>query len=220
MARVIRNTGMDDLTLVAPGDWRTIECWRLAWGAHEVLERAAVAQDLSAAIADCAYVVAFSGHRDGPSPPLDVREIAGEIAGVYPDESVALVFGPETAGLTHHEIAICGRRALIPSHPQQPSLNLSHAVMVAGYEVLRARSRPAPAPRRARHDEKQAMLALLRDGLLQIRALPRQNTDRYFLEWESLFTRADLTPKEVHLLEHMARKMLLAAPRLGENSNG
>ena len=49
----------------------------------------------------------------------------------------------------------------------------------------------------------------LRPGsaIVRIEALPAQNTDRYFREWEALFLRADLTPKEVRLLEHMARKM-------------
>jgi tRNA C32,U32 (ribose-2'-O)-methylase TrmJ len=51
------------------------------------------------------------------------------------------------------------------------------------------------------------MLDLLRAGLRSIEALPERNTDGYFREWEALFLRADLTPKEVRLLEHMARKM-------------
>jgi len=32
-ARVSRNSGAEGLDLVAaPGDWRTVECWRTAWG--------------------------------------------------------------------------------------------------------------------------------------------------------------------------------------------
>jgi tRNA C32,U32 (ribose-2'-O)-methylase TrmJ len=56
------------------------------------------------------------------------------------------------------------------------------------------------------------MVALLREGLLRLEALPSRDTDRYFLEWEALFLRADLSPKEVRLLEHMARKMAQASP--------
>jgi tRNA C32,U32 (ribose-2'-O)-methylase TrmJ len=89
-------------------------------------------------------------------------------------------------------------------------LNLSHAVMVAAYELFRAQAGTAPPPRRATHGEKDAMLARLRDGLLAIGALPRANTERYFREWLALFARADLTPKEVQLLEHLARKMMRA----------
>ena len=198
--------------LVDPGDWRTEECWRTAWGAHEVLERAVVAPSLTDAVAGAVWVAALSGRRDGPSPVLDVRDAAAEVGALAPDAHAALVFGPEGSGLTLHEIAQCGRRVAIPSHPAQPSLNLSHAVMVAAYEVMRAPLRPTPGPRRAGQDEKHAMLRLLREGLRAVEALPERNTDGYFLEWEALFARADLTPKEIQLLEHMARKM--AARRL------
>ena len=68
----------------------------------------------------------------------------------------------------------------------------------------------APLPRRATHEEKEALVALLREGLLAIGALPALNTDGYFREWRAIFSRADLTPKELRLLEHMARKMARA----------
>jgi TrmH family RNA methyltransferase len=207
VARVIRNTGLERLVLVDPGDWRTEECWRTAWGAHDVLEGALVTASLTEALAGATYVAALSGRRDGPSPPLDVREAAAEIGALGREGEAALVFGPEATGLTLHEIALCGRRVSIPSHPAQPSLNLSHAVMVAAYEVQRAPMGKSAGPRRAGQDEKHAMLRLLREGLRAIEALPERNADGYFVEWEALFTRADLTPKEVRLLEHMARKM-------------
>ncbi len=206
-ARVARNTGMAGLDLVAPGDWRTVEAWRTAWGAQDVLEQARVFPDLGAALAGCARVVALSGKKGRSVPPADVREAAQEIASLGEDETAALVFGPETTGLTLAELALCGRTAMIPTHPFQPSLNLSHAVMVAAYEVFRAGRRADAAPRRATHDEKDHMLALWREGLVRLRAIPEQNTAGYFREWVELFTRADLTPKEVKLLEHVARKM-------------
>ncbi len=36
---------------------------------------------------------------------------------------------------------------------------------------------------RATHDQKEDLLALLREGLLAIEALPRVNTDGYFADW-------------------------------------
>jgi TrmH family RNA methyltransferase len=206
-ARIVRNTGIAGLDLVAPGDWRTVEAWRMAWGAQDVLEQARVFTDLAAALAGCARAVALTGKRNRAAPPADVRDAAQEIAALGDDETAALVFGPETSGLTLAELALCGRTATIPTHPFQPSLNLSHAVMVAAYEVFRAGRRADAAPRRATHDEKDRMLALWREGLVRLRAIPEQNTDSYFREWVELFSRADLTPKEVKLLEHVARKM-------------
>ncbi len=214
-ARAMRNAGLGELRLVRPGDWRTLECWRSAWGAHELLERARVFEQLAPALAGSSYTLAFSGRRD-PVPVLDVRDAAAEIAALPADAEACLVFGPESSGLTFDEMAACGRRARIPAHPDQPSLNLSHAVMVAGYEVFRALSLPAhagaaPAPR-VTHERKEELLELLRVGLVALHALPRERPEAVFRDWRALVQRVDLTPRELALLEHLARRMA-ARPR-------
>jgi len=206
VARAIRNAGLAGLDLVDPREWRSVECWRTAWGAQDVLEAAREFASLEEAVADASYVVALSGRRE--AAVLDVREMAAEVAALQDDETAALVFGPETAGLTLAEIARCGRRARIPAHPEQPSLNLSHAVMVAAYEVHRAAAGPAPeSPRRATHGEKQRLLQLLREGLEAVGALTGARADAYFEAWTSLVQRTDITPKEARLVEHAARRM-------------
>jgi len=215
-ARVVRNTGAAGLDLVAPGDWRTVDCWRTAWGAHAVLEEAREFEDLEAALAGASMTVALTGRRPTGPPAQDVRDVAAAVAELGRDETASLVFGPETNGLTNDEIARCGRAATIPSHAAQPSLNLSHAVAIAAYEVFRAsRRRTGEPPSRATHGQKEELLGLLREGLLAIEALPRSGADGYFADWRALVQRADLTPKELKLLEHMARKMVRAA-RAGE----
>jgi len=140
-ARIVRNTGLRGLALVEPGSWRGLDCWRTAWGAHEVLEQARVYLDLAAALEGASYVAAFSA-REQEAAGLDVRELASEVVALADEERVALVFGPETSGLTLEELSLCGRHVRIPTHPGQPSLNLSHAVAIAAYEVFRA-GRPA-----------------------------------------------------------------------------
>jgi tRNA C32,U32 (ribose-2'-O)-methylase TrmJ len=84
-------------------------------------------------------------------------------------------------------------------------------VAIAAYEVFRASSRGGKGPGpRAKHDQKDALLARLREGLVAIEALPRVNTDGYFADWQRLVQRTDLTAKELKLLEHVARKMAQA----------
>jgi tRNA/rRNA methyltransferase len=213
-ARLVRNTGGSGLDLVQPGDWRTVECWRSAWGAQEVLEQARVFDTLEAALAGAALSVAFTRRR--PSGPAleDVRTVASELAALGRLETAALVFGPETHGLSNQEIGVCGRAATIASDHGQPSYNLSHAVAIAVYEVHRARRRHhEQPPRRATHEEKERLLALLREGLEAIAALPRVNAEGAFAEWRTLVQGCALRERELKLLEHVARRMALAARR-------
>lgn len=214
-ARVARNTGASGLDLVRPGDWRTLECWRSAWGAHDLLEQARVFDGLEPALAGVARAFAFTGRRPtGMAPVEDVRAAAGTIAALHDEETAALVFGPEASGLSNEEVRVCGRAAMIPSHPAQPSYNLSHAVAIAAYEVHRAlRPRPPDTARRATHDEKQRLIGLLRAGLEGIRALPPNNAELSFDDWRELVQRSDLTRRELMLLQHAARKMAASGRR-------
>lgn len=213
VARVVRNTGLDGLRLVRPGDWRTIACWRSAKGAHEVLEQARVYDDLETALADAGYVAALSGRAEPGRPVLDVREMAADLARLPAEQSACLVFGPEAHGLGHDELALCGRIARIPSHPQQPSLNLSHAVMVAAHEVFRAvQGRPPAGPPRASLAEKLAFLELWREGLRAAAAMPRGD-ERAFEDWQRLFGRLDLTAHELGLFRHLAHRLRRAEQR-------
>lgn len=207
VARVVRNTGLAGLRLVRPGDWRTVASWRSAKGAHQVLEQAQVFDDLAAAVAPAAYVAALSGRPEPGRPVLDVRDMAAELASLPPAQEACLVFGPEAHGLGHDELAACGRIARIPSHHEQPSLNLSHAVMVAAHEVYRAsQAGPLGGPPRASQAEKQAVLALWREGLRAASAMPRGD-ERVFADWQRLLGRLDLTAHELGLFRHLAHRL-------------
>ena len=98
---------------------------------------------------------------------------------------------PRTTASRTARWPFAARRVRIPSHPAQPSLNLSHAVMVAAYEVFRAGRATAPGARRAVHEEKQRLMDLLREGLLAVEALLGHPVpDGFFQEWQAIFSRA------------------------------
>jgi tRNA/rRNA methyltransferase len=208
-ARVVRNTGALGLDLVQPSDFRTVECWRTAWGAHEVLEEARVFDRLEAALAGVSLAVAFTGRRRAEGPVvMDVRAAAAQVNGLAGDAVAALVFGPESNGLTNDELALCGSVATIPSDPAQPSYNLSHAVAIAAYEVGRAGRRGGDPPRAlATHDQKERVLALLEPALIAASVLPHANTASYFTGWRAFVHRIELTPQELGLIEHLAHRL-------------
>jgi tRNA/rRNA methyltransferase len=209
VARVIRNTGLAGLDLVAPVDYRTVECWRTAWGATDVVEDAREFSTLAAALQGCAYAVGYS-RRLGGSPSRDVRDVAEEAASLRAGQKAAFVFGPETAGLTLDELAICGRSAHIPTHAAQPSLNLSHAVMIAAYEVMRVGASGAPASPLSTHGEKERFIELLASALEQWGAVSSARRRVHLRTWRHFIHRAVVTPAEMRMLTHLARSMAAA----------
>jgi tRNA/rRNA methyltransferase len=211
VARVIRNTGLSGLDLVEPTLWRTVECWRTAWGATDVLEQAREFPDVRAALAESHWSVGFS-RRTAGAVVGDVRESAASIAALPRDENVSLVFGPETSGLSDEDLALVGRRAAIPSHPDQPSFNLSHAVLIAAYEVFRAGVRQPEGARRASHAEKEAFLDLLGLGLDALRAVSPARREGYLRVWRTFLHRSDLAPKELRAFNHLARRLAALRP--------
>lgn len=137
VARAMANFGFAHLFVVAPHEphWREA---RSAVGAETLLERALVAPSLAVAVAAGTLVIGTGtlAYRKPEQAvvalpdlaPLVQRELAR-------GGRVSLVFGPEKHGLTRNDLALCHLLVEIPTHPQQPSMNLGQAVAVCLYEL-------------------------------------------------------------------------------------
>ena len=208
VARAVTNMGLAGLDLVAPGDWRTVEAWRMAWRSEDALEEARVFDSLDEALAGSIYTAGLTGRSGGRVTPIDVRPMAQEIASLESSAAVSLVFGPESKGLTEQELLRCQRRVRIPSNPSQPSLNLAQAVMVAAYEVFMTAGEASPTVAvRADQADVERALGSLRDAMLSIGFLPIENPEVRFVEWRELFGRAGLSAREVKLILALARRI-------------
>ena len=217
VARVIGNTGLAGLRLVQPGDWRTIEAFRMAWQAEEVLEEAAVFATLSEAVGGCRLVAGLSGRGRKVIQHLTPRELAGEIGAIETGGEAAVVFGNESSGLTLEERSLCQRQVRIPTSPRQPSLNLAQAVMIAAYEIFVANGPPPEDPiRRATAEESERALLTLRDAMLSVGFLPPEKPETRFAEWRELFGRAGLTERETRLLMAFTHRVKDAGTRAGK----
>lgn len=216
-ARAIANMGLAGLDLVSPGDWRTVEAWRMAWRAEDTLEQARVFGSLDEALTGAVYTAGLTGRSGGRVEPATVGAMAEEIASLAPEAPVSLVFGPESKGLTERDLLRCQRRVRIPSHPAQPSLNLAQAVMVAAYEIFVRGPEPrdatperggrAESAGRAEQGEIERALGSLRDAMLEIGFLPVENPEARFVEWRELFGRAGVSAREVKLILALARRI-------------
>jgi tRNA/rRNA methyltransferase len=65
---------------------------------------------------------------------------------------IAVIFGPERAGLENDDVARANAIITVPVNPDFPSLNLAQAVLLTGYEWARETLPPEPAPHGRRPD--------------------------------------------------------------------
>ena len=213
--RAMKNMGLQALWLVGvPPGFVAGEARNLAYGAWDVLDGARQANTLREATAGTAFVAGTSGR--GGDGLITPRALGGQAATRAAGGRMALVFGPEASGLTNDELALCHAHVHIPADPAHPSLNLAQAVLVVAYEVRLALAGPArpPAVAPATAGELEAMLAELRQGLLAIGYLSRENPDAVLAELRRLSARAVPTSREVTLLRGLARQLRWAGARI------
>jgi TrmH family RNA methyltransferase len=150
VARCAAAYGVTDLRLAAPRcepDEST-----LMWACYgkRVLGDMRTFETLEEALTDVGLAVAFS-RRDGKRRHRhhSLAQLCQEVLPQYhADAPLALVFGNEESGLSNHHLAMCQRSAEIPVVAADGSLNLSHAVAVALYEVVgRERQVMPPEPK-------------------------------------------------------------------------
>ncbi|MDR1972535.1 MAG: RNA methyltransferase [Treponema sp.] len=100
---------------------------------------------LEKAAADCAFLAGTTRRRGRKrkNVTMDSRDLALWLRD-RPGRA-ALAFGSERSGLDDGELALCNIASHIPVSGAFPSLNLSHAVQIYGYELFRALGPGGPA---------------------------------------------------------------------------
>jgi TrmH family RNA methyltransferase len=134
-ARAIANHGLGCLVLVDPPSFDPDEARWMAPHARHVVDGCRIVGTLTEAVADRTHVVGTSGRpRRATTPVWSPAELAEAVAlGSAP---AAIVFGPEDAGLSNEDLAVCTAILTLPTDPVQPSLNLGQAVTVTGSWLL------------------------------------------------------------------------------------
>lgn len=140
-ARAMYNFGLDHMRLVAPRDgWPNPSAVAMASGAGRLLDAARLSPDLPDAVADCEYVYATTARLRDMTKPVFAPEAAmrDAAARIASGQRVAVLFGPERAGMENDDIARANALVCVPVNPQFASLNLAQCVLLMGYEWMRA----------------------------------------------------------------------------------
>ncbi len=148
--RAMKAMGLGRLSLAACPSFDEVAVRTQALHAFDLYESAERFETLREALAGSSLAAGFT-RRTGRRRKEAVRvdDFAAGLAGA-PGREVALVFGNERSGLSAEELDLCDMAVSIPTSEAFPSLNLSHAVQVACWELRRSLlSTPSPATQQA-----------------------------------------------------------------------
>jgi tRNA/rRNA methyltransferase len=151
-ARAMANFGLTSLRLVSPREgWPRSGAYRkgayaAAAGAQHLLESAKLFDTVEAAILDLNFVWATTARERGQqkrilTPAEAMPECAEKTAR---GERHGVLFGPERTGLDNDEVALADAIITFPVNPAYASLNLAQAVLLVGYEWMRAATSAKP----------------------------------------------------------------------------
>lgn len=140
---------------------------------------------------------------------------------------IALVFGREDDGLRNTEVEKCNYFIHIPSSPEYPAYNLSHAVAIVLYEMIKMMSGPIGS-----HDISASSnsISLLEDEVEELLELSEYSSYRMkntMVMLRRIIARSNLTDLEYHklrgIIDSLQRKMNSVPegmPESGRKDNG
>jgi len=209
-ARAIRNMGLNSLIVVEPDNYDTVRIRKMATHeASDIVDNIRVETDLKQALSPFHYVVGTTARTGRQRKDIITpNQIAGHVAELSVQNRTAFLFGPEDRGLTNENLRLCHALVTIPT-ADFSSLNLAQAVMVICYEFFITASIPKPEfpPRLASRLELDNMYDNLKDVLIRISFINRQNPDYWMNNIRRFFSRLELRAKEVSIIRGICRQV-------------
>lgn len=202
-ARAIKNMGFRNLELVNPVDYRTDEAQCLACNSYDIVENATVYETLSDALNDKTTAIAMT-RRVGKTRGLimPIKQCSFEISRSAEKNRIAIIFGREDKGLNNEEIKQCSYIATIPTHENQPSLNLAQAVLIVAYELSQLEPKDN-LDRLVDQEELMPLFDRISNSLKLLGYIPRGDRDMesgMLRNFKNIIGRSGLTDWELNMI--------------------
>jgi TrmH family RNA methyltransferase len=216
VARAMANFGLHDLRIVM-GVPLDEEAYKRALHAAHILDRAQLYHDFESALVGLDFIVGTSGitnlnDKRHLRNPLTPARLAGRISNM--EGTVGLVFGREDHGLYNEELSRCDVVVTIPTSPEYPVMNLSHAATVLLYELRRE----VPLPHetiKASEAERDLLLAAF-DDLMDATDYPPHKVQNTRVMLRRIIGRSTLSEWEYHTMMGVVQRANKRIRRLEE----
>ncbi|MBN1615579.1 MAG: RNA methyltransferase [Deltaproteobacteria bacterium] len=211
VARCARNFGIDRIMVVGSNSLDPEAMKQMSTHfAADIVEKIIYSKDLDEALSPFRHIVGTTARKGSARGPfLSPRDAAPHLAEMSANNTIAMLFGPEDAGLTNEEIRRCHTVVTIPTADAFRSLNLSHAAMILCYElfVCSAETPQAFTPAQATSRELEGMFGQIKELLLEIGFLNPENPDYWMTHLRRLLFRIRLTSREVKIIRGICRQL-------------
>ncbi len=144
VARLCSNFEVDELRIVSPKcEILSLDAKKMALKGQKFLDNCRIFNNLENAIFDCDLVLASSGRIDISKDLFfeSSEDVFNWTKSFKKINNLAIIFGREDNGLTNDELLLANKIFNIPTSMNNPSLNLSHAVSIALYELKKSSKR-------------------------------------------------------------------------------
>lgn len=138
VCRAMKTMGIKKLAVTGNGEYDEEEIRYRSVHAFEIYKNAERPAGLEDALTGTVYSAGTTRRKGSRRKYHSILpEDLAERISRYKSGQSAVVFGNEEHGLTSRELSLCNEAVNIPSSPEFPSLNLSHAVQVITYTLYR-----------------------------------------------------------------------------------
>ncbi|MBT4137572.1 MAG: hypothetical protein HOE48_06625, partial [Candidatus Latescibacteria bacterium] len=165
---------------------------------------------LEEALEGTSFVVGTSHrNRRGFNTLHSPAEAADQLVALDQGREGAIVFGREQNGFTNDELHLCQMISRVPSAVAYPSLNLSQATLIYGYELFQAVHKAAPPPELdlASHDEIESMYGHVQEGLDKLGFVARHDPRTFMRSIRRIFNRTQMERRDVATLHQIFRQI-------------
>ncbi len=217
-ARACKNFGVRRMIVVEPAALPDEDSLRLASGADDVLASIERVPDVLEAVADFDAVIATSSLRGREEQrALELADLSGFLGELGPAARVVFVFGPERSGLTEEERSRASASLRLPSRPDFPTLNVSHAVAavlaVARMAETGSVTPDAEAEGWATAREVEGALEHWDRALEATGFYDTGHRDRSLRAWRRIVAGRPLTTREAAILRGVANRVMVSLRR-------
>lgn len=210
-ARVAFNMGFSQIILVSDKKPPREPMAKMATHkAAHLIDNLSVFSSLEEALADFSIVVGTTARRGRHRFVQQTsREMVDQLVPQINSNKVAILFGPEDAGLTNDDLKFCHMTSAIPT-ADFSSLNLAQAVAIHCYELhyalIHQQKDLTPSPELASTFELESMYNHLEEALRRINFIDNVSHNHWMSNIRNLFARLQLTAKDANIIRGVCKK--------------